>query len=80
MYSVILLDDSKKRELQRLFELSSVDQLYEFVRALNHQNRPPVVPPTENPQLGHILPDNELSKLVPSEDSDESSEEKGEEI
>lgn len=81
-YSVVISDDSKKRELQRLFGLGSVDQLYELVRALDRQNRGPVVPPTGNPQPGHILPEshNELNNLVPPEDSDESSEEKGEEI
>lgn len=63
-----------------MFGLGSVDQLYEFVRALNRQNRAHVVPPTGNPQPDHILQGNELDNLVPPEDSDESSEEKEEEI
>lgn len=75
-----LCNDSKKREVQRLFGLSSVDQLYEFVRALNRQNHAPVPPPTGNPQPDHIPKGNELDNLVPPEDSDESSEEKEEEI
>lgn len=63
-----------------MFGLSSVDQLYEFVRALNRQNHAPVPPPTGNPQPDHIPKGNELDNLVPPEDSDESSEEKEEEI
>lgn len=60
-----------------MFGLGSVDQLYEFVRVLNRQNRAPVAPHTSNPQPDHILQGDEL---VPPEDSDESSEEKEEEI
>lgn len=57
------------------FKGCSDDQLYEFVRVLNRQNRAPVAPPTGNPQPDHILQGDEL---VPPEDSDESSEEKEE--